>query len=189
MELDAQLVQQCLRGDGPAWEELVRRHTRRVFNLCYRFTANATEAEDLTQEVFLRIFRTLPSYRPAFGGFPTWLASVTRNLLVDHYRRTRRDRLTDSIEDSMPVLEEKHSTARTPDKLAHASELSVQLQRGLARLSPELREAVILRDLQGLEYNEIRAVLQVPEGTVKSRINRGRLELARILEEMGVKPE
>jgi len=189
LELDAQLVQQCLRGDGPAWEELVRRHTRRVFNLCYRFTANATEAEDLTQEVFLRIFRTLPSYRPAFGGFPTWLASVTRNLLVDHYRRTRRDRLTDSIEDSMPVLEEKHSTARTPDKLAHASELSVQLQRGLARLSPELREAVILRDLQGLEYNEIRAVLQVPEGTVKSRINRGRLELARILEEMGVKPE
>ena len=188
MEPDAQLVQHCLRGDGPAWEELVRRHTRRVFNLCYRFTGNATEAEDLTQEVFLRIYRTLSSYRATFGAFPTWLTSVTRNLLVDHYRRTRRDRITDSIDDAMPQLEEKHSTARTPDKLALAGELSVQLQRALSRLSPELREAVILRDLQSLEYNEIQTVLQVPQGTVKSRINRGRIELARILEEMGLRP-
>lgn len=189
MEPDAQLVQQCLRGDGPAWEELVRRHTRRVFNLCYRFTGNATESEDLSQDVFLRIYKTLGSYRPAFGAFPTWLTSVTRNLLVDHYRRSRRDRITDSIEDAMPVLEEKHSSARTPDKLALESELSAQLQQGLGRLSPDLREAVILRDLQGLEYNEIQIVLQVPEGTVKSRINRGRIELARILEEMGLKPQ
>ncbi|MGB0034876.1 MAG: sigma-70 family RNA polymerase sigma factor [Candidatus Acidiferrales bacterium] len=189
MEPDAQLVQQCLRGDGPAWEVLVRRHTRRVFNLCYRFTGNSAEAEDLSQEVFLRIYRTLASYQPAFGGFPTWLTSVTRNLLVDHYRRTRRDRMTDSIEDAMPKLEEKHSSARTPDRLAMSAELSVQLQRALARLSPELREAVILRDLQGLEYNEVQVVLQVPEGTVKSRINRGRIELAKILEGMGVRPE
>jgi RNA polymerase sigma-70 factor (ECF subfamily) len=77
---------------------------------------------------------------------------------------------------------------RAPDKLAQAAELSEQLQRGLARLSPELREAVILRDLQGLDYGEIRGVLQVPEGTVKSRINRGRIELARVLDEMGVRP-
>jgi RNA polymerase sigma factor (sigma-70 family) len=189
LEPDAQLVQQCLRGEGPAWEELVRRHTRRVYGLCYRFTGNSAEAEDLTQEVFLRIYRTLQSYRAAFGGFPTWLTSVTRNLLVDNYRRTRRDRMTDSIEDAMPKLEEKHSAARTPDRLVQASELSEQLQRGLARLSPELREAVILRDLQQLEYNEIQAALQVPSGTVKSRINRGRIELARILGEMGVTPD
>lgn len=188
MEADAQLVQQCLRGEGPAWEELVRRHSRRVFNLCYRFTGNSTEAEDLSQEVFLRLYKTLSSYKPAFGAFPTWLTSVTRNLLVDNYRRTRRDRQTDSIDDAMPQLEEKHSSARAPDKLAEATELSVQLQRGLARLSPELRESVILRDLQGLEYNEIQVVLQVPAGTVKSRINRGRIELARILTEMGVRP-
>jgi len=188
LEPDAQLVQHCLRGDGPSWEELVRRHTRRVFNLCYRFTGNSSSAEDLSQEVFLRVFRTLPSYQSSQGAFPTWLTSVTRNLLVDHYRRTRRDRITDSIDDAMPQLEERHSPARTPDKLALASELSAQLQRGLARLSPELREAVILRDLQGLDYGEIRTVLQVPEGTVKSRINRGRIELARILEEMGVRP-
>jgi RNA polymerase sigma-70 factor (ECF subfamily) len=188
LEPDAQLVQACLRGDGPSWEELVRRHTRRIYNLCYRFTGNAAAAEDLSQDVFLRVYRTLGSYQPQYGAFPTWLTSVTRNLLVDHYRRTRRDRLTDSIEEAVPQVEEKHSPARSPERLAQAAELSAQLQRGLARLSPELREAVILRDLQGLEYREIQSVLQAPEGTVKSRINRGRIELARILEEMGVRP-
>jgi len=188
LEPDAQLVQLCLRGDGPSWEELVRRHTRRVYSLCYRFTGNGASSEDLTQEVFLRIFRTLASYQSVQGAFPTWLTSVTRNLLVDHYRRTRRDRMTDSMDDAMPQLEEKHSPMRAPDKLAQAAELSEQLQQGLARLSPELREAVILRDLQGLDYGEIRSVLQVPEGTVKSRINRGRIELARVLDEMGVRP-
>jgi RNA polymerase sigma-70 factor (ECF subfamily) len=109
-------------------------------------------------------------------------------LLVDHYRRTRRDRLTDSIEDKLPQLEEKHSGTRTPDRQALDNELSVQVQQALAQLSPELREAVILRDLQGLEYGEIRQVLEVPEGTVKSRINRGRIELARVLESMGLRP-
>jgi RNA polymerase sigma-70 factor (ECF subfamily) len=183
---DAQLVQGCLRGDGAAWEELVRRHARRIFSLCYRFISNRPDAEDLSQEVFLRIYRTLPSYRPAFGAFPTWLTSVTRNLLVDHYRRTRHDRATDSIEDT-PHLEEKPSAARTPDRMAEHAELSAQLQQGLARLSPDLREAVILRDLHGLEYSEIQAVLQVADGTVKSRINRGRIELARVLEEMGMR--
>ena len=187
MEPDAQLVQLCLRGDGPSWEELVRRHTRRVHNLCYRFTGNAAAAEDLSQEVFIRVYRTLPSYQSVQGAFTTWLTSVTRNLLVDHYRRTRRDRLTDSI-DAMPQFDERPSPARTPDSWAQANELSGQVQQALSRLSPELREAVILRDLQGLDYGEIRVVLQVPEGTVKSRINRGRIELARILEEMGVRP-
>ena len=157
MEPDAQLVHDCLQGEGSAWEELVRRHARRVFNICYRFTGNRTEAEDMSQEVFLRIYKTLPSYRPTYRAFPTWLTSVTRNLLVDHYRRTRRDRITDSMDDVMPQIENKESTARTPDKLALRSELSDQLQQGLGKLSPELREAVILRDLQGLEYGEIQA--------------------------------
>ncbi|HXW61836.1 MAG TPA: RNA polymerase sigma factor [Candidatus Acidoferrales bacterium] len=165
----------------------MRRHTRRVYSLCYRFTGSSAVAEDLSQEVFLRVYRTLPSYNSKQGAFATWLTSVTRNLLVDHYRRTRRDRLTDSI-DSIPQFEQQASISRTPDSLAQATELSARVQQGLAKLSPELREAVILRDLQGLDYAEIRAVLQVPEGTVKSRINRGRIELARILEEMGVRP-
>jgi RNA polymerase sigma-70 factor (ECF subfamily) len=188
LDPDAQLVQNCLKGEGPAWEELVRRHTRRVYNMCYRFTARPAEAEDLSQEVFLRIYRTLPSYRAEQGAFATWLTRVTRNLLVDNYRRTRRDRVTDSLEDAMPQVEAKPSAQRTPDKLALANEIGQQVHSALARLSPELREAVILRDLQGLEYTEIQEVLDVPVGTVKSRINRGRLEMARVLEQMGVRP-
>jgi len=188
LEQDAQLVQQCLQGDGSAWEELVRRHTRRIFNICYRFTGNRTEAEDLSQEVFLRVYRTLASYRAAHGGFSTWMTSVTRNLLIDHYRRTKRDRMTGSLDDAMPVVENKESTARRPDEQALLGELSSQVQSALTRLSPELREAVILRDLQQLEYSEIQTVLAVPEGTVKSRINRGRIELARVLQQMGVRP-
>ena len=189
LEPDAQLVQRCLRGDNSAWEVLVRQHTRRIYNLCYRFTSNGPEAEDLTQEVFLRVYRTLGSYRSAHGGFATWMTAVTRNLLIDHYRRTRRDRMTDSLEDVMPKLEEKESAARRPDQTALVGELSEQVQRALGKISPDLREAVILRDLQGLEYREIQDVLGVPEGTVKSRINRGRIELARLLEQMGVRPE
>jgi RNA polymerase sigma factor (sigma-70 family) len=172
-----------------AWEDLVRRHTRRIYNLCYRFTSNRSEAEDLTQDVFLRIYRTLGSYSEAHGGFATWMTSVTRNLLIDHYRRTRRDRMTDSIEDALPQVEEKASKGRRPDQAALSGELSGQVQFALSRISPDLREAVILRDLQGLEYREIQDVLNVPEGTVKSRINRGRLELARLLEQMGLRPE
>ena len=165
------------------------RHTRRIYNLCYRFTGNHHEAEDLTQDVFLRIYRTLGSYRSAHGGFATWMTSVTRNLLIDHYRRTKRDRMTDSLDDAMPKLEQKETAAPRPDQAALVGELSAQVQRALGRVSPDLREAVILRDLQGLEYKEIQDVLQVPEGTVKSRINRGRIELARLLEQMGVRPE
>lgn len=189
MEQDAQLVQDCIGGNGAAWGELVRLHTRRVYNLCYRFTSQRQEAEDLTQEVFLRVYRTLGSYRSAQGGFGTWLTSVTRNLLIDHYRRTRRDRITDSIEDVTTQVEEKESTGRRPDQIALMGELSAQVQEALGQLSPELREAVILRDLQGLDYREIQDVLAVPEGTVKSRINRGRIELARVLEQMGIKPQ
>ena len=186
MEQDAQLVQQCLQGDGSAWEELVRRHTRRIFNICYRFTGNGAEAEDLSQDVFVRVYRTLGSYRSAHGGFATWLTSVTRNLLIDHYRRSKRDRLTDSL-DAMPVVENKESAGRRPDQQLLLAELSAQVQAALTKLSPDLREAVILRDLQQLEYAEIQQVLAVPEGTVKSRINRGRIELARILQQMGVR--
>jgi RNA polymerase sigma-70 factor (ECF subfamily) len=162
-----------------------------VYNLCYRFTGRPQEAEDLTQEVFLRVYRTLQSYKAVHGGFTTWMTSVTRNLLIDHYRRTKKERMTSSLDDetTMATVEEKTATGRRPDQIAAVGELSLQVQKALGKLSPDLREAVILRDLQGLEYREIQDVLQVPEGTVKSRINRGRIELARTLEQMGVRPE
>ena len=180
--LDHSLVSRCLGGDEAAWEELVRQHTRQVYGLCYRFTNSAQEAQDLTQEVFLRVFKTIKTFRSTEGSFGTWLARVTRNLLIDHYRRTRQQRVTDSIEDQLPVLEQVGTSgAGRPDQALAGREASEILQAALQKLSPDLREAVILRDLQEMEYREIAQVLAIPEGTVKSRINRGRAELARLL--------
>lgn len=182
LDTDSSLVARCLRGDETAWEDLVRLHTRKVYALCYRFTGSGSEAQDLTQEVFLRVFRTVRSFRSDEGSFATWLARVTRNLLIDHYRRTRQERVTDSIEEQLPMLEEVGAGApERPDHALAGREASEILQATLQKLSPDLREAVILRDLQEMEYREIAAVLEIPEGTVKSRINRGRAELARLL--------
>jgi RNA polymerase sigma-70 factor (ECF subfamily) len=179
---DQSLVGRCLGGDEAAWEELVRVHTRQVYGLCFRFTNSASEAQDLTQEVFLRVFKTIKSFRSTEGSFSTWLSRVTRNLLIDHYRRTRQERVTDSIEEQLPMLEEEGAAASVrPDYQVAGREASEILQATLQKLSPDLREAVILRDLQELEYREIADVLAIPEGTVKSRINRGRAELARLL--------
>jgi RNA polymerase sigma-70 factor (ECF subfamily) len=190
LEPDNLLVQLCLRGENSAWEELVKTHTRRVYNLCYRFTGDPHAAEDLTQDVFLKVYRTLASYSAAQGAFTAWMSSLTRNLLIDNYRRTKRNRITDSIDEEATQMqvEEKPAAGRRPDQIAEHSELQAQLQYALGQMSPDLREAVILRDLQGLDYREIREALGVPEGTVKSRINRGRIELARLLEQMGVRP-
>jgi RNA polymerase sigma-70 factor (ECF subfamily) len=178
---DAELVRRCLADDATAWETIVRTHTRRVYNLCYRFTARRDEAEDLTQEVFLRVYRTLKSYDPSHGPLAVWLHRVARNLLIDHYRATRKLRLAVPLEDEMAHLEQKESAAPRPDRAVAQRELSAALEQALARLSPELREAVILRDLQGLDYREIADTLDIPEGTVKSRINRGRAELGKLL--------
>jgi len=182
LDPDSSLVTRCLRGDETAWEDLVRTHTRRVYALCYRFTGSGSEAQDLTQDVFLRVFRTIKTFRSDEGSFGTWLSRVTRNLLIDHYRRTRQERVTDSIEEQLPTIEESGATAPSrPDQAVAGREASEILQHTLQKLSPDLREAVILRDLQEMEYREIAEVLQIPEGTVKSRINRGRAELARLL--------
>ena len=179
---DLGLVSRCLKGDEGAWEELVRQNTRKVYGLCYRFTGSGSQAQDLTQEVFLRVFRTLRTFRAAEGSFGTWLARLTRNLLIDHYRRTRQERVTDPIEEQLRRIEEGGAAgADSPDRLVAGREISEILQEALQKLSPDLREAVILRDLQEMEYREIAAVLNIPEGTVKSRINRGRAELARWL--------
>ena len=178
---DAELVRRCLVGDSAAWESIVRTHTRRIYNLCYRFTANRPDAEDLTQEVFLRVFRTLKSYDPSQGALGVWLHRVARNLLIDYYRATRKQRRVVSLEDALPRLEQKESGALRPDHALSLRELSATIRQALTRLSPELREAVILRDLQGLEYREISQVLDIPEGTVKSRLNRGRAELGKLL--------
>lgn len=178
---DAILVERCLAGEDAAWEELVRTHTPRVYGICYRFTGSSAEAQDVAQDVFIRVFQSLRTFRVGDGSFGVWLARLTRNLLIDHYRRTKNLRKTDSMEDQLREIEERASPeSRTDGRLA-GREASELLQGALQKLSPELREAVVLRDLQEMEYREIAQTLRVPEGTVKSRINRGRTELAQVL--------
>jgi RNA polymerase sigma-70 factor (ECF subfamily) len=184
----AALVRRCLAGDAAAWEDLVRTHHRRIYNICYRFTGSADDAEDLTQDVFIRVYKSLKSYDLERGAFGTWVTTMTRNLLVDHFRKSKYDRITDSLEaaplgdEDAPTLgEQLQDTRRSPDERVQGQEAQRMVQQALQKLSPELREAVILRDLQDLDYKEIAQILRVPEGTVKSRINRGRTELARLL--------
>jgi RNA polymerase sigma-70 factor (ECF subfamily) len=181
LDQDLQLIERCLNGEEAAWEDLVKLHTRRVYAICYRFTGSDHQAQDLTQDVFLRIFRSLKSFRVGEGSFTVWLTRLTRNLLIDHYRRSKLERATDSIETQLPMLEETHAMSGRADGILAGREASEALQAAFRKLSPELRETVILRDLEELEYREIAQVLNVPEGTVKSRLNRGRAELARIL--------
>jgi RNA polymerase sigma-70 factor (ECF subfamily) len=183
------LVRRCVAGDAAAWEEIVRRYHRRIYNICYRFAGSADDAQDLTQDVFIKMYKTLNSYEVDRGAFMTWVTTITRNLLVDHFRKTKADRLTDSLdsassehEDVMPLNEQIADKGATPDTRVQSREAGELVHQALQRLSPELREAVILRDLQDMDYREIATVLKVPEGTVKSRINRGRAELARLLQ-------
>jgi len=186
------IVRRCMNGDSGAWAEMVRAYQRRVYGLCYRFTGNATDAEDLTQDVFLKIYSNLGSFDAARGSLPVWITTMTRNLLVDNYRRTRNQRATGSLDEGWDQAEELRPHLSVADRLAdtgpspHESaarqELKKMVQKALMKVSVELREAVILRDLQDLDYKEIAQVLGIPEGTVKSRISRGRAELARYLE-------
>jgi len=190
-EAAGRLVRRCVAGDPEAWQELVVSQHRRIYAICYRFTGSGTDAEDLTQEVFLKLYRNLASFDVERGSFQTWITTLARNLLVDHFRRTRLERASDSLAASysgdndgarvanrMAELTDPHPS---PETHAAGMELRVRIQQALAQLSPELREAVILRDLEDMDYKEIAQVLRSPEGTVKSRISRGRGELARLL--------
>ncbi len=192
METDwSATVQQCLLGGSAAWAALVRAHHRRVYAICYRFTGSGTDAEDLTQEVFLRVYGSLKSFDADRGSLPVWITTLTRNLLIDHFRRTRNQRITSSLDEgwteagedrgAVPLDRLQSKGPGQHEQLARR-EMQRMVQQALAQVSPELREAVILRDLQEMDYKEIAQVLSIPEGTVKSRISRGRAELARLLE-------
>jgi RNA polymerase sigma-70 factor (ECF subfamily) len=187
IESEAVTIEQARRGDPLAWEKLVIQYTKRIYNLCYRFVGRTDLAEDLTQEVFIKIYRNLNSYHSEAGNFLTWVISVTRNLLIDHYRQSKDDRVTVSTEsgngdDEFSLLDRLQSDRPSPQVEIEREESKAVLKRGLNLLSPELREAVILRDLEELSYQEIGQILRIPDGTVKSRINRGRVELAKHLQ-------
>jgi len=189
LEIDwSDVVRRCMAGDSGAWAELVRSHHRRVYALCYRFTGNGADAEDLTQDVFLKIYSNLSSFDIGRGSLQVWITTMTRNLLVDNFRRTRNQRATDSLDagwdetDELRPVDRLQASGASPHEKAVQKELAKMVQGALAKVSVELREAVILRDLQDMDYKEIAQVLGIPEGTVKSRISRGRAELARLLE-------
>jgi RNA polymerase sigma-70 factor (ECF subfamily) len=185
----AMLVRRCIAGEAAAWEEIVQRYHRRIYNICYRFSGSPDQAQDLTQEVFIKMYGSMKSYEVQRAAFMTWVTTITRNLLVDYFRKSKQDRVTDSLdaapsehEDAMPLSERIPDKSLPPDARVQSRETKETVHRALQKLSPDLREAVILRDLQDMDYREIATVLRVPEGTVKSRINRGRAELARLLQ-------
>jgi RNA polymerase sigma-70 factor (ECF subfamily) len=171
------LIQRCLKGDEAAWEVIVRQNWRRVFNVAYKFVGRHDQAEDLTQDIFLKVFKSLETFDRR-ANFQTWLVSVSRNLCIDHYRSVRKEREMLDRDDtaielaSSPNSDEQMAVLEQRDRVA-------LLREAMANLPQTLRTAVVMRDLQELTYQEIADKLDLPEGTVKSRINRGRNELAR----------
>jgi RNA polymerase sigma-70 factor (ECF subfamily) len=180
-EIDA-LIERCLAGDQAAWEDIVRLHRRKVFNIAYKFVGKHDLAEDLTQDIFLKLYRSLDTFDRR-ANFQTWLISVSRNLCIDHYRSVRKERETMNrdIDPStlMPVAKDRSAYAQL--ELRDRVQL---LRAALETLPPTLRTAVLMRDIQEMTYQEIADQLHVPEGTVKSRINRGRTELARQIQKL-----
>ena len=173
------LIEQCLTGDQAAWELIVRQNWRKVFNVAYKFVGRHDEAEDLTQDIFLKIFKALATFDRR-ANFQTWIISISRNLCIDHYRSVRKERQTIARDVDAGDLQPA-SSDRGPYAAAEHQDLRALLRQALQALPLTLRTAVILRDLQELSYQEIADRLGLPEGTVKSRINRGRIELARQL--------
>jgi RNA polymerase sigma-70 factor (ECF subfamily) len=177
---DHKLVERCLQGDDAAWETVVNSFGRRIYNLSYRYMNRRDIAEDLTQEILIRVYQNLKSYRPEAGSFQNWILRIARNLIIDHYRQIRRFPQSGGTEE-LEALNIKDDRAPSPQRTAEQVEASRFLQNGIQALSPELKEAIVLRDIEGMTYQEISGLLRVPEGTVKSRINRGRIELAKVL--------
>ena len=171
------LIQRCLGGDQIAWEDIVRQHRRKVFNIAYKFTGRHDEAEDLTQDIFLKIFKSLDTFDRR-ANFQTWLISISRNLCIDHYRSVRKERETiDRDVDANELTPASHEPG--PVAALEQRDRVTLLRQALSELPETLRTAVMMRDIRELSYQEIADRLRLPEGTVKSRINRGRTELAR----------
>jgi len=160
----------------PTWEQVVTEHSARVYRLAYRLTGNQHDAEDLTQEVFVRVFRSLSSYTP--GTFEGWLHRITTNLFLDQVRRRKRIRFDALPEDADDRLA---GPDPGPERMWEHNNLDRDVQAALDTLAPEFRAAVVLCDIEGLSYEEIAATLDIKLGTVRSRIHRGRAQLRQAL--------
>jgi RNA polymerase sigma-70 factor (ECF subfamily) len=184
VETEQKLAERCLSGDPEAWETLVRTYSKRIYNLAYRFTKKFHAAEELTQDVFVKIYQNLGSFRPESGSLQSWIMRVGRNLIIDQYRHSHWEKNVAGSEELETVdFEDKER----PDsyQTLFQREKAKLLMDGLHSLPEELKQAVLLRDLEEMTYQEIADLLRIPEGTVKSRINRGRIELARVLSHRG----
>jgi len=176
------LIQRCLNGDQAAWDLIVKQYWRKVFNVAYKFVGKHDEAEDLAQDIFLKIFKSLDTFDRR-ANFQTWLISVSRNLCIDHYRSVRKERETiDRDVDANELA--PASRDEGPMAALEQRDRVALLRQALAALPETLRTAVLMRDIQELSYQEIADKLRLPEGTVKSRINRGRTELARQIKKL-----
>ena len=167
----------------PTWEQIVSEHSARVYRLAYRLTGNQHDAEDLTQEVFVRVFRSLSSYTP--GTFEGWLHRITTNLFLDQVRRKQRirfDALADNAAERLPGREPG------PERAFEHGNLDIDIQDALDELSPDFRAAVVLCDIEGLSYEEIAATLGIKLGTVRSRIHRARAQLRETLAHRAPRP-
>ncbi|WP_263350457.1 RNA polymerase sigma factor [Acidicapsa acidisoli] len=191
-----ELVQLCLDGDDNAWAKLVEEYRGLVYSICYLFCGSTQDAEDLVQDTFLKIWMNLASYDPSRGELKGWIATVTRNQRVDRFRRSGQERRTDSIDsvmttggqwdqtNAMPLAQRIPDTRPTPHDVAVTSEVTAIVSKAVDRISPEMREVVTMRFVQGLDNQEIAHRLRIPEGTVKSRTNRGRAQLVSLLSPM-----
>jgi RNA polymerase sigma-70 factor (ECF subfamily) len=169
---------------APSWEQIVTEHSARVYRLAYRLTGNRPDAEDLTQETFVRVFRSLSGYQP--GSFEGWLHRITTNLFLDAARRRRRIRM-DSLGDDSERLPGDVALG-TPERGFEHANLDNDVQRALDALAPEFRAAVVLCDIEGLSYEEIAVTLGIKLGTVRSRIHRARAQLRDALAHRAPRP-
>jgi RNA polymerase sigma-70 factor, ECF subfamily len=190
-----ELVQLCLSGNDDAWARLVEEYRGLVYSICYLFCGSTQDAEDLVQDAFLKIWMNLASYDPSRGELKGWIATVARNQRVDRFRRSGQQRLTDSIDSAaegrdfsgsapMTIAQRIADPRPTPHDVAVTSEVTSIVTRAVRKISPEMREVVTMRFVHELDNQEIAHRLRIPEGTVKSRTNRGRAQLASLLSPM-----
>jgi RNA polymerase sigma-70 factor (ECF subfamily) len=185
-----ELVQLCLNGDQTAWASLVEEYRGLVYSICILFCGSTQDAEDLMQDTFLKIWSNLSSYDPSRGELKGWIATVTRNQRVDRFRRSSQQRKTDSIDEGWDqsetmVMSQRIADSRpTPDAVAESREVGEIVSKAVSQVSPEMREVVKMRFVDELDNREIAHRLRIPEGTVKSRTNRGRAQLIHLLSPM-----
>jgi RNA polymerase sigma-70 factor, ECF subfamily len=183
-----QLVQRCLNGDDAAWAQLVDEYKSLVYSICRLSDISDQDADDLAQDAFIKIWMNLANYDPKRGGLTSWIASVTRNLRIDRFRRGRQDRLTDSMDEgweavgSQPMAAQIVDSRQSPHDAVFSSEAKAMVRHSVKEISPVMREVISLHLFHELDKREIARQLRIPEGTVKSRVNRGLAQLVALLQ-------